>query len=38
MIDNYEQVQNVFVERFSEVEDMIAKKHHITLSAKCWLH
>jgi transcriptional regulator with XRE-family HTH domain len=31
VIDNYEEVQAVFAERFSEVEDMIAKKHHITL-------
>lgn len=31
MIDNYEEVQKIFAERFSEVEDMIAKKHHITL-------
>jgi hypothetical protein len=35
VIDNYEEVQAVFAERFSEIEDMIAKKHHITLSAKC---
>lgn len=33
MIDNYKEVQEVFAERFSEVEDMIAKKHHITLAA-----
>ena len=33
MIDNYKEVQEVFAERFSEVEDMIAKKHHITLTA-----
>ncbi|WP_281671974.1 hypothetical protein [Pseudoramibacter alactolyticus] len=30
MIDNYEKVQAVFAERFSEIEDMIAKKHHRT--------
>lgn len=37
MIDNYEQVQNVFVERFSEVEDMIAKSiiSHYQQNAGC---